>query len=712
MNALPKRRQTRKPPGRRPRPPAAPRRPIEAELRRANRALRTLSSCNQALVHATNEPALLAEVCRVMVEESGFRLAWVGYAENDAKKSVRPIAHAGFAAGYLEAAGITWADTERGRGPTGTAIRTGQPAVCRNVLVDPNFRPWRADAVRRGYASSVVLPLAADGAVFGALNIYAVEPDAFDANEVKLLAEMADDLAFGIMALRERAARREAEEALRRREAELREAQRVARVGSWWMDSATNEVTWTEELYRMLGLDPASSPPPYPEHHRLFTPESWRRLSAALPRTQETGVPYELELEMVRPDGGTGWMLARGEPVRDAQGVIVGLRGIAQDITERKRAEAALQESEQSFRTLAESVPQIVWATRADGWNIYFNRHWVDYTGMTLEESCGHGWNIPFHPDDRQRAWQAWQRATQEGATYSLEVRLRRADGIYRWWLVRGAPLRDAAGNTVKWFGTCTDIHDLKEAEAEIRRLNSDLERRVIERTAALETANKELEAFAYSVSHDLRAPLRSIDGFSRILLEDYRAALDDEGKDSLIRVRAATQRMGQLIDDLLTLSRAARTEMRRGPVDLTALAGEIAADLQGAEPERSVRWTVAPGLVATGDRELLRLVLFNLLSNAWKFTGPQADASIEVGTMPTERGPAFFVRDNGVGFDMAYAGRLFGAFQRLHATAEFPGTGIGLATVQRIIHRHGGRLWAEGAVGRGATFHFTLPER
>jgi two-component system, sensor histidine kinase len=265
----------------------------------------------------------------------------------------------------------------------------------------------------------------------------------------------------------------------------------------------------------------------------------------------------------------------------------------------------------------------------------------------------------------------------------------------------------DEVGMLTRTFNRMTD--ELATSRAEIEQLNADLERRVIERTAQLEAANKELEAFSYSVSHDLRAPLRGIDGFSQALLEEYGGHLDETGQRYLARVRAGSRHMAQLIDDLLSLSRVTRSEIRHVRVDLSALARALAVELQRTQPDRPVTFEIEPGLTVHGDPGLLRVAMENLLGNSWKFTRKHPEARIEVRSTDHDGQRTFFVRDDGAGFDMAYADKLFHPFQRLHSAEEFEGTGIGLATVQRIVHRHGGRVWGEGALEKGATFYFTL---
>jgi PAS domain S-box-containing protein len=311
---------------------------------------------------------------------------------------------------------------------------------------------------------------------------------------------------------------------------------------------------------------------------------------------------------------------------------------------------------------------------------------------------------------DRDATMQALHAAQADRSSLRIEHRITAPNGGVRWVVIVGRTILDAAGATLPLRGAMLDVTERREAEEAVRLLNATLERRVEDRTAALEAANRELESFSYSVSHDLRAPLRGIDGWSLALVEDYGAVLDETGRGYLQRVRAETHRLGLLIDDLLKLSRTTRAELRPETIDLSALVTDTAQRVAATRPDSHVQFACQPGLTADADRGLLEAVLFNLLDNAWKFSAKASAPRVEFGLAATPRGPAFFVRDNGAGFDMRHARNLFGVFQRMHAQEEFPGTGIGLATVRRIIQRHGGAIWAESEPGKGATFFFTLP--
>jgi PAS domain S-box-containing protein len=373
----------------------------------------------------------------------------------------------------------------------------------------------------------------------------------------------------------------------------------------------------------------------------------------------------------------------------------------------RQQSEESLRHSEARFRNLLDSAPDAVVITDSAGRIALTNMQTEQLFGYARDELIGQSVDMLLPERYRGRhvghraAYVAAPRARAMGA--ELKLAARRRDGTEVPVAISLSPSQTAQGMMV--FCDIRDITREREVEQRIEAMNE----RLVRDNAELDSLNKELESFSYSVSHDLRAPLRAIDGFSQALLEDYADRLDAGGRDYLERVRNAAQRMGHLIDDLLKLARVTRSEVNRDSVDMGALAREIATGLQEGAPERAAEIHIADGLQAHADARLLRIALENLLGNAWKFTAQQAPARIELGETWQDGARAFFVRDNGVGFDMAYAGRLFGAFQRLHQDGQFPGTGIGLATVQRIIRRHGGRVWAEAEAGKGATFYFTI---
>ena len=436
------------------------------------------------------------------------------------------------------------------------------------------------------------------------------------------------------------------------------------------------------------------------------------------------GIEDIYELTYVRKDGSRFPAVVSVTALRDAQDVIIGYLLIGTDNTARRQADEALRKNEAQLDTIIENLDEGVVVSDLKGELLHANRAALELYG---QESYGR-----VSLDKKRPHLGAFTDALELSGVYGtvlpkdqwplarilrgeklrgVEVRIRRVDTDWqRVFSYGGTLVQDAGGQPLMAVVTISDITERRRAADVIHQLNTDLERRVVERTAQLQTANSELEAFCYSVSHDLRAPLRSLDGFSQALLEDYADKLDAQGQKYLSRIRAGSQRMGQLIDDLLNLSRVSRGETSRESVDLSKMAHEVVEELQASAPLRQTEFVIAEGLMAETDPRLLRIVLTNLFGNAWKFTAKQPHPRIEFGCSGDNGGAEYFMRDNGAGFDQAYSSKLFGVFQRLHAVSDFPGTGIGLATVQRIIQRQGGRVWAEGKVEQGATFHFTLP--
>lgn len=420
----------------------------------------------------------------------------------------------------------------------------------------------------------------------------------------------------------------------------------------------------------------------------VVTAEGAAEFARNFPILLEEGFVHDLDFDMLRKDGSRLAVSVSATAIRDADGRFISSRSTVFDVTTRKRLEEELDH----IFTLSQDLLCIA---DASGELVRINPAWEHVLGYSLVDIV----NCPFldfvHPEDQAATQAVFEEQIHGGNRItSFENRYRAKDGDYRVLLWNSTPVASEG----RVYASARDITERKRSEDALHSAKLEAE-----------AANLELEAFSYSVSHDLRAPLRAIDGFSTALLEDHANVLGSDGVRHLERVRSATRRMSDLIDDLLELSRLSRRQIVSSRVDLSAIAEDVVGQLRLQEPERTVEVRIQTGLVAMGDHRLLRVVLENLLGNAWKYTRKTEDAEVEMGRGVIDGLPAWWVRDNGAGFDMAYADRLFGAFQRLHRADEFEGTGIGLATAQRIIRRHGGRIWAEAAVDEGATFHFTL---
>jgi PAS domain S-box-containing protein len=439
---------------------------------------------------------------------------------------------------------------------------------------------------------------------------------------------------------------------------------------------------------------------------RLVVDEDAIKVLSGLKACQESGYKRDLECVLLTKDHAQVPVLINASLITDPEGQPLGVIAVIRDITALRRAEAALETERQRLLSLLEELPAYVYLKAQDFSITFANRlfreifgdpkgrpcHEVMHGLPTLCEGC-RVFEVITSPEPQEREW-----THRGGRTYHSYV--------YPFADSDGSPLVLELG---------IDITERKQAEEEIRQLNEELEQRVRQRTAQLEAANREMESYSYSISHDLRAPLRAIDGFSRLLLNDKANRLDAEGQRLLDIIRANTQKMGQLIDDLLAFSRLGRREVKAADLDMERQVADVVKELQETMEDRTVHWDLKPLPGTRADRALLHQVWVNLLSNALKFTRPRDAAVIEVGCksgQSTADEDIYYVKDNGVGFDMQYAQKLFGVFQRLHRYEEFEGTGVGLALVQRIIQRHGGRIWAESRVNGGATFYFSLPRR
>ena len=445
---------------------------------------------------------------------------------------------------------------------------------------------------------------------------------------------------------------------------------------------------------------------------QIVTAESIQSFRSTFEEFKRKGWIRDKEYDLICKDGRIFPVFLSATAVKDDQGNYLYSRSTLFDARDRKQFEQEILAKQHFIQKIIESSPNILYLyDLEENRNLYCNREISNTLGYSAAEVQAMGASFfvsLMHPDDLAKLPDYYGQfdSAQDGDIFEIEYRMRHANGEWRWLLSRDSAFkRDERGRVKQTIGTAQDISDRKQAEILIQQT-----------TAQLEASNRELEAFAYSVSHDLRSPLRAIDGFSTALLEDYGDKLDDDAQDYLDRIRRNIQRMGMLIDDLLRLSRVSRSEMQYQSVNLSELVRQQLQDLQAIDSDRTVECMIRDGAIVQADPALMAVVINNLCQNAWKFTSHHPTAKIEFGMILQDENngqnqdPIYFLRDDGAGFDMRYTNKLFGVFQRLHNTNEFIGTGIGLASVQRAILRHGGKVWAEAAVEQGATFYFTVP--
>ncbi|MDP3280566.1 MAG: PAS domain S-box protein [Nitrosomonas sp.] len=492
-------------------------------------------------------------------------------------------------------------------------------------------------------------------------------------------------------------------------ETNLREAKRIANLGHWKWDVSTNSHTWSEEIYRIYGRDLDLPPASYQEVSQYFTPESWVNLATDVEKCLTQGLAYQCDAEVVRSNGEHRWIIARGEVIRDAADRIVALHGTVQDITERKLAEVALQESKEQLKLFIEYAPASLAMFDRKMCYLALSQRWRDDYLLGDRDLLGLC-HYDIFPDIRDE-WKAIHRQCLAGEVVRAdEDCYERADGSIQWlrWEVR--PWYQVSGAIGGMVIFTEDITPQKEAEEALHQLNDNLEKRIAERTAELNVLNQSLESFVYSVSHDLKAPLRGVEGYSRLLEEDYNDRLDEEGRLFINNIRAGVTQMNELINDLLAYSRMERRKLESNALDLTGLVQQVLVECDKDITFHQIEIAAdLPPFMVHGDREGLALVLRNLLENAIKFSKHSPHPRIEFGASQEDNHVTLWVRDNGIGFDMKYNQRIFEIFERLHRLEDYPGTGIGLALVKKAMERMGGRVWAQSVPGEGATFHLEL---
>jgi PAS domain S-box-containing protein len=691
---------------------------VEEQLRAANRTLRTVNRCNEALVRATEEIELVEAICRILIEDGGMRMAWVGYREENTAREIRRIAYAGFDDGYLDLIDVSWADAPTGHGPTGVAIRTGELYWADDIATDPHFHRWRDEALRRGYRSALALPLKCNGTAFGALILYADRPHGFDEQTRSHFTDLANDLAYGVTAIRTRLERARVEEELRRIEAYLEEGQRLTHTGSWAWKVATREnLYWSPEHYQIFGLDPEKDAQSFETALQKILPEDRANFIKTLDTAIREKKDFEVDWRIPLPDRTLRYLHSVGHPVVDKDGEVVEFVGTLVDVTEQHLARMAL-ERENAKRRRAEDELRRSEAFLAEGQRITRTGSWAwNVTTGEVSWSAEHFrifgldpattpsymvFADRIHPEDRAAFEDMLQKAVRDGSNFQYDFRIVTPDGATKYVHSLGHIAANGA-NGAEFIGTVMDVTERRLAEEALRSALADLER-----ASRLSTMGQLTASIAHEINQPLAAIITNADA-CLLWLEAGRPNFE-EARLAATRIVRNGHRAGDIIKSVRALTRKSAPEM--GSLDINDVIREVIV-LLGAEFRRHgvrVETLLSSDLESVvGDRVQLQQVVLNLIMNGVEamMDSTHGQRRLQIRSANAESGRVLVaVEDSGPGLDPTRTDRIFEAF----FTTKPEGMGMGLSICRSIIDAHSGRLWASPNLPNGAVFQFTLP--
>ncbi len=685
------------------------RKKAEEELLKANRLYALLSAVNQSIVHIKDEKQLLDKICDIAIEIGNFKVAIIGLLDEDRRLNIVSAGGSeSLAKRIFNHTGVYADDPMIKDIPDGKALRTGKYAFNNDMQADEAHAPWKEEFIEEGVHAGISLPIMRHGQVAGIFSLRAGAKGFFDKTEIALLEEAVGDISFALGNFDKEKLRLEAEAKILQEEIRLKQAQAIAQLGSWQLDLSTSVVLWSDELCRLFGVSTDENKQAAKAFLSFVHPEDRDFVSKAVDESNALMRDVSFDHRVIRKDGELRYFHSERRFEFDNKGKPIAVHGIAHDITNEKLSEKQREFDKNNLDALINNTNSSLWSVDRDYKLLTYNQPLYEIMKNALGKELEKGADMLSYASSPEQAgtYKKFYERAFAGEAFTEIDSTGASFGV--WSEVSFYPIREGD----KIIGSACNLRDITErikAENQIKELNETLEERVQQRTADLTEANKSLEAFTGPVSHDLRAPVRAVNSFAKIIQQDYGNKMEPQQKELFQYIEENGRRMGEIIDDLLKLAKYGHEKLKIEPVDMGRLINGIWLNI-GRTTTHHAQLELGELPTVNVDMGMIQQVVVNLLTNGIKYSSKVPAPVIKIWCEKKKGLNTFYFKDNGAGFDMQHHDRLFGAFQRLHNTRDFEGTGVGLTLVKRIIEKHGGTVGAEGKVGEGATFYFTLP--